>query len=464
MKDVSLWTPRLRKGERKPVYLAIADCIADDVALGRLTQGQRLPPQRELAARLHLDFTTVSRAYAEAQRRGLIESTVGRGSFVSGHRRPSVPRAVLTGAVVDMTMNMPPEPDSPRVRESMLEGWNAVSADLSEMTRYADFGGSARDCEAAQLWLRRRGLSVDASRIVVVPGAQCGILAALSMIAPVGSTVCCEELTYPGLRALAKQLGIRLVGLPTDGEGIDAVAFAGACAQYAPKALYCVPTLNNPTTLTTSAERRHALAEVARHYDVAILEDDAYGFLERDAPPTIASLAPELTFYIAGFSKSFSAGLRIAYMVAPNEALRARLVSALRATTVMASPITAALATRWVTDGTADIALGAIRAETAIRTRLAARILPPDLALIHHEAFHIWLKLPEGWHAAEFALEMSACGVGVVPSSAFAVSAHAIDAVRICLGGPTSRENLGNALKSVALTLKQPRTVMPAVI
>lgn len=458
------WSPRLKKHDRKPVYLAIADAIADDIALGRLSTAQRLPPQRELAERLGINFTTVARAYVEAQRRGLIESKVGRGSFVSGHRRPSVPRALVAGPVVDMTMNMPPEPESERVHEAMREGYKAMAGEIEHLTRYQDFGGSARDCEAGHLWLRRRGIDADPSLVVVVPGAQCALLAALTSIAPPGSLICCEELTYPGMRALAKQLGIRLIGLPTDSEGIDAVAFAGACAQYAPKALYCVPTLNNPTTQTTSLARRRALAEVARHYDVPIIEDDPYGLLETSAPPPIAHFAPERTIYIAGLSKTLSAGLRVGYMVAPSAAVRARLVSAVRATTVMTSPITAALATRWITDGTADIMLGAIRKETAARAKIAMRLLPSEAALVHPDAFHVWLRLPDGWLANDFASQMNVSGVGVVASSAFAVSVHPPEAVRICLGGPLTRDQVSGALKLLAQTMSARRDVAPAVI
>jgi DNA-binding transcriptional MocR family regulator len=470
------WLPRLKKHENKspkspklpkpakPLYLAIADAIADDIALGRLSTGQRLPAQRELADKLGINFTTVGRAYVEAQRRGLIDSTVGKGSFVCGHRRPSVPQALIAGPVLDMTMNMPPEPESERVHEAMREGFVAIAGSIDQLTRYQDFGGSVQDCEAGHLWLRRRGIDADPSLVIVVPGAQCGLLAALTSLAPPGSSICCEALTYPGLRALAKQLGIRLIGLPTDSEGIDAVAFAGACAQYAPKALYCVPTLNNPTTQTISTGRRHALAEVARHYDVPIIEDDPYGMLETHAPAPIAHHAPERTIYIAGLSKTLSAGLRVGYMVAPSISVRARLVSAIRATTVMASPITAALATRWITDGTADIMLAAIRKETAARARLAARLLPTDAAMVHPEAFHVWLKLPEGWIATDFAAQMNASGVGVVASPAFAVSAHPPEAVRICLGGPLTREQVSDALKLLAQLVGSPQRVLPAVI
>jgi DNA-binding transcriptional MocR family regulator len=363
-----------------------------------------------------------------------------------------------------MSMNMPPEPESPELLALMQDGWAHVNGRLRDLMRYQDFGGSVEDREAGALWLRRRGMAVEPERVLVVPGAQCALLAILTMMVGPGGVLCCEDITYPGLRALAGQLGIKLVGLPMDNEGIDAVAFAGACAQYAPKALYCNPTLLNPTTLTTSLSRRQALVDIARHYEVALIEDDAYGFLPRAAPPAIASIGPDVTFYVTGLAKSVGAGLRIAYMVAPDDQYAARLAASLRATTVMASPITSALATRWIRDGVADLALANIRKESMARQKMAARILPEHSYDSVPEAFHLWIKLQGAWQAKAFAAQMRASGIGVVDSSAFAVSNQPPEAVRVCIGGVANREDIQHALELIRDTLRQPPPVMPAVV
>ena len=462
-KHQNSWLPKLKKGAG-PLYLSIANAIAEDIAIGQLAAEQRLPPQRKLAEMLGIDFTTVARAYSEAHRRGLVDSVVGRGTFVCGRRRPKIPRVFEGRPNVDMSMNMPPEPVSEELLALMQSGFASVGEKLRELLRYQDFGGSPDDREAGALWLRRRGLVVGHERLLVVPGAQAALLAVLTTLAPSGSVICCEELTYPGLRALAGQLGIRLVGLPMDNEGIDAVAFAAACAQYAPKALYCNPTLLNPTTIVMSQARRQALVEIARHYGVPIIEDDAYGFLPRVTPPAIASIGPDVTFYIAGLAKCVGAGLRIAYLVAPDAHDASRLASALRATTVMASPITSALATRWVRDGTADLALNAIRKESMARQKLAARILPPGSYASHPEAFHLWIRLPPSWERKAFAAHMQSSGIGVVASDAFSVSTQAPEAVRVCIGGVASREEIQHALELIAEALRSAPLIAPAVV
>jgi len=462
-KSTNIWTPKLKKNSG-PVYLAIAGAIAEDIATGHLIAEQRLPPQRKLAELLGIDFTTVARAYTEAHRRGLIDSVVGRGTFVCGKRRPKIPRVFEGRPNVDMSMNMAPEPDAPELLEMMKSSYASVGDKMRDLLRYQNFGGSNDDREAGALWLRRRGLVVEHERLLVVPGAQCALLAVLTMLAPAGSVICCEELTYPGLRALAGLLGIKLVGLPMDAEGIDAVAFAGACAQYGPKALYCNPTLLNPTTGTISPARRQALVDVALHYGVPIIEDDAYGFLPRNGPPAMASIGADITFYIAGLAKCVGAGLRIAYMVAPDQHLASRLASALRATSVMASPVTSTLATRWIRDGTADLMLNAIRKESAARQKLAARILPAGSYLSKPEAFHLWINLPPEWEQKAFAAHLAESGVGVVPSDAFCVSGVAPAAVRVCIGGPSSRDAIPHGLELIAQAWRRVPTSAPAVV
>ncbi|ASK34407.1 GntR family transcriptional regulator [Alcanivorax sp. N3-2A] len=452
--NVAAWRPVLKDGVQ-PIYLRIADAIADDILSGRLAVGERLPPLRDLASGLKLNYATVSRAYSEAQRRGLIYSRVGQGSFVC---RPGgvSRRSASAGRSVDMTMNLPPESQSTLLRERMEAGLRALGPDLQPLMRYQEFGGSAEDKEAAVAWLQRRPLNVDVDRVLVCPGVQSALLAVLGSLARPGDVVLCEALTYPGLRAIAGQLGIRLLGLPLDEDGIDPDALARLCAEHHPKALYCNPVLLNPAVVTLSEERRHRLVQIARKHNLAIIEDDAYGLLPSHRPPALAALAPELTYYLCGFSKSLGAGLRVAYLALPSARLRSRLAVTLRATTVMASPITAALASYWVQDGTADLALSLTRKESQARQGLVARILGGADYRSHPEAFHVWLKMPGPWSRVAFAARLRAQGINVVVSDAFAVNAKPPEAVRLCLGGPFSRQELAHSLHMIADALEQP--------
>jgi DNA-binding transcriptional MocR family regulator len=453
-KTSQIWLKRIRSSN-KPAYLLIADLIAEDVRSGRLTARDRLPTLRELADYLELNYTTVARGYAEARKRGLIDSRAGMGTFVRG----ATPGLTLRGGSgAEMTMNLPPEPQDPaliaRLRDSAAQVM--VQSDWYDLLRYQDFGGTRDDRSAGVAWLRRRLPLCAIERVLVCPGIHAALTALVSLLARPGELICVESLTYPGIKAIAAQLGVQLHALPLDDDGPSADAFEHACRTLKPRALYCNPTLLNPTTATVTRARREALADVALRYAVPIIEDDAYAMLPRDTPPPLATLAPALTYYITGLSKCFGAGLRSAFVHAPGPRQAERLAGALRATTVMCSPVTNALATRWIMDGTADLMLDAIRAESMFRQSLATRHLGRHAMRAHAEGFHLWLPLSSDWSMVEFASYLRTQGVGVVASAAFSTDGTPPDAVRVCLGGPMSRDDCDIALHLIADTLEHP--------
>ena len=460
-------------GSDKPRYVAIADVIADDMRNGRLAPGARLPAQRVLAEALEVDFTTVARGYQEAQRRGLIESRVGAGTFVRDRAAavPCAPEPLPTAetaapaaqpparsaarCTADLSMNLPPDIEDPELLARMRGGLADVGQDLVDLLRYQEFGGAEQDRQAGVDWLALRGLPVRGERLLVCAGTHSALHAVLGALAKPGDRICAEALTYPGLRGLAAQLGLEVVGLPMDEDGILPDAFAEVCRTRPPKALYCNPTLQNPTTVTLSAERRQALVDIARRHGVAIVEDDAYGALPVGGPVPMAALAPDIVFYIGGLAKSLGAGLRIAYLVVPEARHVWQLSAFLRATTVMASPLTVALATRWIGDGTAQAILAAIRAESTLRQTIARGILPGSALRSKPEAFHYWLPLPAGWSRSSFAATLRGAKLGIVVSDAFSVNSPAPEAVRLCLGG-CNRDETRGALEMIAHTLSRP--------
>ncbi len=448
------WTPDLSARD-KPHYLAIADAIAEDIRAGRLAPADRLPPQRKLARRLDLDFTTVARGYVEAQKRGLVESRVGQGTFVRASARRRHGPMALHPEIVDLSMNLPPEPDDPELLDRMQDGLDAIGHDLVYLMRYQGFGGVAADKEAALKWLSGRALAPPEDRLFIAPGAHSALLGILGLLAKPGDVILSESLTYPGARSIAAQLGLQLVGLPMDDEGVDPDAFTQACKRFNPRAIYLNPTLLNPTTHTISQPRRVTLVAIARRFGIPIVEDDPYGFLPIDGPQPFGLLAPELTWHVAGLAKCLGAGLRIAYVIVPD--VRAGWVfgSALRTATVMASPLTIALATRWIVDGTGDALLAAVRQESIERQRLARVILPDGTYRADPVGFHLWVSLPAPWTRSAFVGHMRATGVGVVASDAFATDSAAPEAARVCLGGPANRAAVRGALEFMAHALTE---------
>ncbi|PST22047.1 PLP-dependent aminotransferase family protein [Mesorhizobium plurifarium] len=446
------WVPTLGRA-RGPLYLAIADEIAADIAAGRLNDGMRLPPQRALAATLGIDFTTVSRAYNEARRRGMVEGRVGQGTYVKARRRSA--GRPTAGGLVDMSMNLPPLFDDPALTARMwMEVATLDQRDPELLMRYQPVGGTERDRAAGAAWLKPRLGDVPADRLVVCTGAQGALLASVGTLATRGDNICAEALAYPGLRSLAAFLGIGLVSVGIDRSGILPEAFEAACVRYRPRALYCNPTLHNPTTATLPPERREAIVAIARRHGVAIIEDDAYGALPANPAPPLAALAPDLVYHVAGLAKCLSPALRIAYLVAPDRSAAVRLEGAIRATAGMTSPLSAAIATRWLEDGTAQAVLAAIRAEAGARQQIAIERLAGADLLTDREGFHLWLKLPSGWNRGEFTAQLRTAGIGVVASDAFSIS-DPPEAVRLGLGAAPTRDQLRHSLDVIAGLLLQ---------
>lgn len=468
------WRRRLQQPDR-PAYLLLAELIAEDVRSGRLVARDRLPTLRELAQATGLNYTTVARGYAEAQRRGLIDAQSGRGSYVRG----SAPALPLRGGAA-MTMNLPPEPDDPALLARIREGAQAVfgEADLHALLRYQAFGGSAEDRAAGADWLAAQVPGVTAERTLVAPGIHSVLVALISQFARPGQLICVECLGYPGLKAIAAQLGVQLHALPCDEEGPSALAFEHACKHLQPRALYLNPTLQNPSTLTISRARRELLADLALHHSVPIIEDEAYAMLPaRLDAPALSTLAPGLGWYVSGLSKCFGAGLRTAYVAAPSAREAERLAGTLRGLSVMASPLSNALATRWLRDGTAARMLDAVRQIGRERQALARELLgavmpartqgapggPPGL-IAPEDGFHAWLRLGPPWQPVELAAWLRDQGVGAVASVAFSTDGDPPDALRLCLGGPQSHPDCRAMLGRLAEALDHPRAAQGAAM
>lgn len=437
------WLPDLER-HGKPHYRAIAEAIAEDVREGRLKVADRLPPQRELAEHLGLNFTTIARGYAEAQRRGLVESHVGQGTFVAGQARS--PQIVSRPSIVDLTMNVAPEPEDAALIDRMQAGLMTVAADMPTLMRYQAFGGTYIQREAAAQFLRQRALIVEPERLLICPGTHVAFMAILQTLTQPGDTILCEALTYPGIKAIAGRLGLKLVGIPIDQEGIDPEEMGRLCQQHGAKILYLNPTLLNPTTATLSLERRTRIVEIARSNQLVILEDDAYGALLESPVPAFMTLAPDITYHVASLSKCVGAGLRIAYLSAPDQRRLWPIAGLLRTMCVMASPMTTALSTLWIQDGTASAVVASLRNEVKLRQAIAQDLLSRFDCQTHPEAFHIWLKLPEPWQRSAFAARMRASDISIVVSDAFTVLGTPPEAVRISLGGVLSRTEVRTAL------------------
>ena len=445
---MTLWSPDLQY-RGGPLYRAIVEALGDDVAQGRLAHGARLPTHRDLAETLGVTVGTVSRAYTEAARRGLVSGEVGRGTFVRA-RVDDVEDSTET--VLDLGQNHPPDPPSHPQRAALRTALAGLAdhRDIARLLDYPPAGGDVADREAGASWVSRAGVPARADDVIVCTGSQHGLTVLLATLLEPGDVLLTEELTYAGLKAVAGLLRLRLRGLPMDRDGLRPEALAEACREGGAKAVYLIPTLHNPTTAVMPEARRREIVAVAREHGLAIVEDDVHGLLPEIRPVPLAALAPEGTYYLTSTSKTLAPGLRIAYVKAP-VAMVPRLEAGLRATTWAVAPLTAAVASQWIRDGTADALVAARRAEARARQAIARQRLAGADFDSHPEAYYLWLRLPEPWRSDSFVAEARARGVVLTPAEAFTVGRGPVPhAVRLCTGAARTREALDRGLAIVA--------------
>lgn len=460
------WKARIET-DAKTKYLGIVEALEADIYSGYVKAGDRLPPQRAVAEALNVDLTTVTRAFNEARRRGLIDATTGRGSFVRQHVESKLISHISTARpLLDLSMNNPPQPESAGLQQHIPQGIAQLisGADRILQLHYQDSAGNPHDRSAAAGWLAQSIDKVTTERTLITGGAQAALYAILQSMAQPGDIIACGEFVYPGLKSAAEQLQLALQPLTMDEQGVLPDAFEQACRQYPIKAIYLVPTMDNPTTATMSLTKRQQIVAIAAEYDICIIEDDPYSPLLENSETTLFDLAADRTWYIRTLSKCITPALRLAYVIAPSNSHALGLANVLRAISVMASPLMAALVSRWIHDGRINRFSEAIREENQQRQQIARQLLAGMDFSSNPAGHHIWLQLPSCWQATAFAEQATVLGVSVVACNSFGFSDRQRQAVRLSLGLTPDHATLSQALSILRGLLIQPATVSHHII
>lgn len=442
----TMWCPAINQSEL-PRYQAIADALGEDVRKGVLPAGTRLPTMRALAEVLGVTLGTVHRAYGLAEKRGLISREVGRGSFIraDSHLGGELDEEDL----LDLTLNRPPDI---RVEETLRRALIEMGreADLSGMLDYGESQGQARHRRVLGRWLAHHGADFEAENLIVTSGAQQALTVTLAALSQPDDRLLVEELTYPGIKSLARIFGLRLEAVALDEGGLRPDSLARHLSEDRGRVfLYCMPNAQNPTTATLDDERRKEIAKLARDHSVIIIEDDVSPRFTRHSLPPLATLYPERSIYISSLSKTMAPGLRIGALAAPS-GLLADLLAAAQTTNWMAPPLMAELACRWIEDGTADI-LEQERNRVIARLKAIARTALSGLGCRDApDNPNLWLPLGARWQGVDIAGLAKSRGILVAPAEDFAINAGAAQpALRLSLS-ETREEKLAHGLDLLA--------------
>lgn len=396
---MTMWVPSI-DAANGPIYLAIADALEADISAGALSQGDRLPPQRELAYRLGVTLGTVTRAYSEAERRRLVKGETGRGTYVASKTEqvsPLLPREEEAG-VCDLARNFAYPHLNPSLSEGLVR--MARTPGIGRLNGFVPSEGLKTHRETGVLVFKDYGLEAHADQVAVTCGAQHGIQVTCQALFLPGDAIAVDEFTYPSIFSSLGALGLRTVPLPAcrrpDGgfAAMDPDALERAVRTHSVAGVFLMPNMHNPTTHTMSLDERQALVEVARRHDLKIVEDDPYTPFLSETLSAFGALAPERTASIASISKVCSPGSRIGFVHVPvpfGDTIRNKIGES----TWMASPITAELIAGWVREGLLFKTLRAKRRINRTRFQTARDLLAPHFLQGDEQKVFGWLQLPE---------------------------------------------------------------------
>lgn len=412
-------------------YKRLARALEGAILNGEIGAGTKLLPHRILADRLGVTIGTISRAYAELERMGLVAARVGDGTFVRQSGRENPGRQGFRNFVeevpewYDVSRNMHiPGPEISFLEES-LRNLSGDKRKLHDLMLYTPEAGTPRFRQAGAEWLSTDTFLARPEQTLCVNGGQHGLICTLMTLLRAGDTIVTEQLTYPGLISASRLLGIRLLGAAMDEEGLIPESLNELFQQHRVTALYCTPTLQNPTTATLSPARREAIARICRQHNVLIIEDETHAVLVADRALPLSHYAPERSILIGGLSKAVSAGLRVGYLHAPTD-LVSRIASAIRASCWMATPLVFELATQWIENGTAR----ELRHQQAIEIRRRKELVEGTLAGLnyrtHPQCPHFWIEVPEPWRASDIERDLKLKNLLIATAEAFAVGRAAV--------------------------------------
>ena len=433
----------------KARYKHLVDAFAADIRAGKLPPGTRLATHRKLAADHGIALVTASRVYAELEAMGLVSCETGRGTFVRESELPpghGIDQPAISEGLVDLNFNSPSLPgQADLLRDSLRQ--LASAGDLEALLHYQPHAGRRHERAAVARHLERRGLSVGAEQVVIVSGAQHGLAATVMTLLKPGDVVACDALIYPGFKILADVHRLELAPIPVGKNGPDLEALEQLCQTRRVRAVYAMPTLHNPLGWVMSLSRRKQLVRIAQNYELLIIEDAAYAFLAENPPPPIARLAPEITVYVSGISKSVATGLRIGFIAAPVQFV-AGIERTIRATTWNTPGLITAIACRWIEDGKVARLESEKRLDATMRQSMAQDAFSGLDYVAHPSSYFLWLRLPEEVRADQITMGLMRENISVSTAEPFAITEHVPHALRIALAS-AELDSLASALKKV---------------
>lgn len=333
------------------LYIQIKNQIRNKIYSKKYIKNYPLLPERKLAKELGVDRSTVVKAYQELKSEGLIDSKIGKGTYVvysderaaknksdiftrplfwdeiynKGSRKnydDSISRIMNTDTdkkIISFSGGIPcdnifPTEEFRNIIYSLLEN------KVGRMFSHSPVAGDKELRKEIKNLMIHRGIKVFANEIMITSGSQQGLDFLVRTFINDNDVILVEEPTFFGAIQLFKSLGATVIGVPVDENGICIDILEYLINKHNPKFIYTIPNFQNPTGIIMSLKRRCELLRISAKYSIPIIEDDPYGEIiyEGDKLPTLKSLDKDnYVIYLSTFSKVISLGLRVGWIIAP---------------------------------------------------------------------------------------------------------------------------------------------------
>ncbi|MCI8453807.1 MAG: PLP-dependent aminotransferase family protein [Lachnospiraceae bacterium] len=441
------WKPQKEK-LRPPYYKALAGDLEDKIRSGLLKEGTKLPPQREIADYLDLNYTTITRVYDLCKKKGLIYGTMGKGTFVSPHSAEDI--TIPAPQTLDVCIEM-----------GAVNGFGEYSGLIGQATHrviekgylrnlyeYSYPAGHPHQLAAGIRWMEQLGAHADCEHTAIFAGAQNALAVAFLALFSPGDKIAADEYTYSNFIELAKLLHLVLIPVRGDEKGMLPEELQKQCTVNRIKGIYLIPTCANPTAVSIPAGRRSELAAVIRRNDLILVEDDISAWLHAAGGKVLPSMFDTLggqSIYICGMTKSLCPGLRIAYM-AFGERYKAAILHGLLNVNIKTSSFDAEIITELILNGDAYQIAAKKRMWTEKNCLLYAGYFPDFYDERKAVSYYQWLPIEVPGSFYEVENELLNRGVRVYHSGRFAVaegSKQNFLRVSLCSAGSTKKLERG---------------------
>ncbi|HWM55721.1 MAG TPA: PLP-dependent aminotransferase family protein [Solirubrobacterales bacterium] len=338
----------------------------------------------------------------------------------------------------------------------------ALADDWQKALSYGTGVGHPGLCE----WVAERHGGLEAGQVMIANGSlEAGAMLFEHLLEP-GDRVVVEQPSYDRTLLLLQRLGVELVPVPLEADGIDLAAFEAALAEGPIKLAHVIPNFHNPAGCTLSAEKRVRLVELAAEHGFWVFEDDPYRELpfEGEALETMLSLdRAGRVIHASSFSKTVSPGVRVGYLAGPGEEI-AKLAKRANETYIspnmLAESVVLELCRSGGLDRNIEFVKGALRERRDALVGALQEQLPEAEFVIPGGGYFLWLDLAEGTDTTVLLAEAKSDGVAFVAGPDFMLDGG-LNSLRLSFAS-VPPERIPKGVTRLAQALERVRTASPA--